>query len=338
MKVMSIFQIAASDMGAEDKFTAALTYLIDNVPEIGQEWASLFARAHGLAAPIFERAEDHPEGDAESRPDFLLACKQFDIMCEHKLDSKLGKRQLERYLALPKARPTRVALITNWDIPEAVSEEVLRHPDYLKPIDSDVPYFSWQLLYPIIAMRKERLAKEFAAYMHGLGMAPLHLPSSWDDLFSNAETAAAFQSLTKDLKVHFKGLGATCKGDGGKLGVQIQHPNRWLHLLYIYVSKTTKPFETEVDGPFLSARIFLSKGQAIKLAKFKERKDQINIRQGLIVGREVNEGASWNKDLELAYEYVSSLEGYLTNDASQTRENLLDFGRTVFAHAAKVTE
>ena len=273
MNVRSIFQIAASDMCAEDKFTSSLTYLINNIPEVGQAFTSLLAKGSGLRTPTFIRAEDHPEGDAESKPDLLLHCKQFDILCEHKLDSKLGRNQLERYLRLWKKNGrTRVALITNWDTPEAISEDVLCDKDYLKPINSTTPYFSWQSLYPIVADRPEPLAKEFASYMKGMGMAPTLLPKSWDNLFTDQQARIAFQEITKNLKDHFKKtFGATCKGDGGKLGVQIQHPTPWLHLIYIYVSKTTKPFESDVSGPFIAARIFINKASKASQVQWTER-------------------------------------------------------------------
>jgi hypothetical protein len=340
MNARSIFQIAASEMFAEDKFTAALTYLIDNIPEVGQAFASLLAKGSGLRSPTFIRAEDHPEGDAESKPDFVLHCKQFDILCEHKLDSKLGQNQLERYLKLwKKDGRTRVALITNWDTPEAISEKVLSDADYLRPIRSKVPYFSWQSLYPIVADRPERLAKEFAVYMRGMGMAPTLLPKNWNDLFTDQQARIAFQEITRNLKDHFKKMcGATCKGDGGKLGVQIQHPTPWLHLIYIYVSKTTTPFEADVSGPFIAARIFINKEESMRLANFDGRKAILNSRIGLIIGRQVKESVSWNKDLELAYEYVANLNGYLTDDASDSGKNLLEFGRAIFEDVSKIAQ
>ena len=338
MTVLSIFQIAASDMCAEDKFTSSLTYLIDKIPEVGQAFASMLAKGGGLRAPTFIRAEDHPEGNAESKPDFLLHCKQFDIMCEHKLDSKLGRNQLERYLKLAKkSGRTRVALITNWDTPEAISDTVLCDEDYLQPVKSTPPYFSWQSLYPIVADRPEPLAKEFAIYMRGMGMAPTLLPKNWDDLFTDQQAGIAFQEVAKNLKDHFKkNFGATCKSDSGKLGVQIQHPTPWLHLIYIYVSKTTKPFEADVSGPFITANIYINKAEKARLAKFNGRKEILNTPMGLVVGRQVKESASWNKELELAYQYVANLNGYLIDDASVTANNLLEFGRVIFEDVSKI--
>jgi hypothetical protein len=338
MGVRNIFEIAASDICAEDKFTAALTYLIANVPEVGQAMADLIVKGSGLPTPSFESAEDHPDGDSESKPDFLLHCKQFDILCEHKLDSSLGKRQLERYLDLRKDGRTRVALITNWDTPEDIGDDVLNRSEYLRPIASKVPYFSWQALYPLIASRPEQLAKEFAAYMQALGMAPVQLPGNWDTLFEDPVAAAAFQETTKALKNHFKAPGTICKKDSSNLAVQIQRPTSWLHLLYIYVSKTTKPFAHGISSPFIAARIFMRKDDVLRLARFRGRKDTLRTKHGLILGRQVKEAVSWNKELELAYEYVGSLNDYLTDDASETGSNLLDFGRTAFEHASEVVQ
>jgi hypothetical protein len=335
----NIFAVAASDIPAEDKFTAGLAYLISNIPEIGAEWAALLAKEGALKPPTFKNATDHPEGDAESKPDFLLACDQYDIRCEHKLDSKLGKRQLERYLALPDRnnRPTYVALIVNWDTPELVSSEVTGRSRYLQPRRSGQPYFTWQQLYPIVAKHGDRLAREFAVYMEGLGMAPITMPSNWDGLFSDKDVAASFQALTKPLKDYFKSFGAVSKGDAGKLGVQVQHPTQWLHLLYFYVSKTTKPFEPELKGPFIAARVFINKTQGECLARFQGRKDHLETRHGPVVGRPVKETA-YSKGVELAYEYVAPLSNYLTNNELDTRQNLLQFAKTVFEHTSKVAK
>ena len=57
---------------------------------------------------------------------------------------------------------------------------------------------------------------------------------------------------------------------------------------------------------------------------------------GLIVGRQVKESVSWNKELELAYEYVANLNGYLTDDASGSGKNLLEFGRVIFEDVSKI--
>lgn len=333
----NLFAVAASDIPAEDKFTSSLAYLIENIPDIGAEWAAHLAQAGDLETPRFRHAIDHPEGDAESKPDFLLVCEQYDIRCEHKLDSKLGVRQLERYLKLPdgQGRPTHVALITNWDVPDSISEDVRCHPRYLQPRSGSQAYFTWQQLYPVVAKRTERLAQEFAAYMTGLGMAPINMPGNWDGLFSDAEVAASFQAMTKPMKEYFKQLGAVCKGDAGKLGVQIQRPTDWLHLMYVYVSKTSKPYEPGLQAPFIAARIFIYKKDSAQLDRFRGQRVLWETNQGRIVGRPVQEAVSWNKEVELAYEYVSPLSGYLAESESLCRNNLLAFAREVFDHVSR---
>lgn len=338
MSIRNMFQIAASEMSAEDKFTSSLSYLIDNIPEIGQAFVNVLARESSLPSSTFLCAEDHPEGNSESKPDFLLRCEHFDILCEHKLDSRLGPEQLQRYLALrEKGSRTHVALITNWNAPQEISEDVLRHPFYLRPIGSKVPYFSWLSLYLIVAERRERLAKEFAAYMRGMGMAPTLLPDSWNDLFTDKQVATAFQDLTINLRDYFRNIsGAICKGDPNKLGVQIQRPTPWLHLIYIYVSKTTRPLEVDINGPFIAARIFLNKAESVRAAKFHDRRNTLNTKNGVILGRQVKESVAWNKELELVYEYVAHLNEYLTDDALDSSNKLSEFGRAVFEDVSKV--
>ena len=145
MEAANIFRIAASDLGPEDRFTALLHYLVESIPSIGQGMVDVICERSGLAPATFEMAANHPAGDAENKPDFMLSCEEFDILCEHKLGSELGERQLERYLELPKSRPTYLVLITNRT--HSISEDVLQSSNYLRPKDSPTPIFYWEDFY-----------------------------------------------------------------------------------------------------------------------------------------------------------------------------------------------
>jgi hypothetical protein len=324
----NIFRIGTSDLGPEDRFTAFLHYLVESLPSVGQGMVDLICRKSGLAPATFQMSVDHPEGDAESKPDFMLSCKEFDILCEHKLDSDLGDRQLERYIGLPKKRPTHLVLITNRS--HVISQDVVQSAHYLRPKDSPTLYFHWEDFYPIIATHRERLAQDFVTYMRDLGMAPCPLPGDWADLFHRREVADGFYDATKDMRTYFEKMGAQCKADPSRLGLQVKHPSNWLHLLYFYVSKVTKPAVAGVEPPFFIARFFV---QTTELAQLQHlRETDIPAESGLIVGRAMNERATWNRELILSYECVGNLNNYIAESAVETREKLLNFGRTVFEH------
>ena len=154
----------------------------------------------GLAPATFQMAVDHPDGDAENKPDFMLSCNEFDLLCEHKLDSDLGDRQLERYLGLPKSRETHLVLISNRS--HFISDEVLRSDSYLRPRDSSIPFFYWEDFYPVITGRSERLAQDFGMYMRDLGMAPCPLPGEWSQLFQSQDVAIKFYETTTAVRLN----------------------------------------------------------------------------------------------------------------------------------------
>lgn len=286
----------------------------------------------GIAPANFEKAIDHPAGDAENKPDFMLSCKEFDIVCEHKLDSDLGERQLERYLGLPKSRSTYLVLITSRSL--AISTEVLQSSSYLRPVNSPSPFFYWEDFYPIIANHNERLAQDFVKYMSDIGLAPCLLPKDWVRLFRDRDVAEGFYETTNAMRSYFTQMGALCKSDPSRLGFQVQHPHNWLHLLYFYVSKVTKPIAVGIEPPYLIARLFVQKTD-LEHVKHLEAND-IPTEDGLIVGRVKNEIATWNKNLVLRYEYLGSLKNHLAWNTAETRKKLLGFGRTVFEHIASV--
>jgi hypothetical protein len=333
----NIYRIAASGLVPEDKFTASLKHLIDHHPAIGQGIVDAITQSAGLGSTKFRKAEDHPLGNAESKPDFLFSCSDFDILCEHKLESNLGERQLERYLGLKRDKPTYLVLITNRS--HSVSEDVLRSKNYLRPSDSLVPHFSWERFYPIIAASPKLLAKEFAEYMYEIGMAPSPLPKNWAQLFSDTDTAEAFYDRTKELRAFFSQLGAKCQADPTRLGFQVRKPLPWLHLLYFYAFKAVQPPVTGVRMPHICVNMFVKKNELDLVRKFSERAvESIPTRNNTIVGRGAREVASWDENLLLVYECIGSLEDYLTEDPAETKARLLDFGRAVFDQVTKISK
>ncbi len=335
METSNIFRIATSDLGPEDKFTAFLNYLILNIPSIGQGMVSSICTRSGLAPTTFVRAVDHPEGDAESKPDFMLSCKDFDILCEHKLDSDLGNRQLERYLdlGLAKNRPTYLVLISNRM--HAISEDVLQSGDYLRPIDSSRSYFYWEDFYPIFESHGERLAQDFVKYMRSLGMSPSNLSTGWENLFLLPDESTKFYEATMDMRSYFsQRLGAQCKADPTRLGIQVKYPADWLHLLYFNVSKVASTVIDEIEPPYLIASVIVKESNSDLVNQLVDK--DIHSEEGLFVGRIKNRPAGWGENLVLRYECIGSLKNYLTGSTTETRAKLLGFGRAVFEHVTSV--
>lgn len=54
----------------------------------------------------------------------------------------------------------------------SVSDQVLRQPHFLRPREQAANHFRWHEIYPIVASRSERLARDFTDYMKLLGMEP----------------------------------------------------------------------------------------------------------------------------------------------------------------------
>lgn len=332
--IPNIFRIASSSLGAEDRFTAFLHYVVDSVPSVGQNIVNVITAKSGLGQATFLSAVDHPEGDAENRPDFLLRCEEFDILCEHKLDSDLGNLQLERYLALPKTRRTYIVLISgrNHDIPE----DVAKADSYLRPLASTALHFYWEDLYPAIAVHSERLAQDFLLHMRDLGMSTGPLPHEWEDIFRSDAVAESFYELTREMRSYFESLGGNCKVDPYRRGFQIKFPNDWIHLLYISLDKVAKPLTPGIDSPYLTARIYVRKNDFEKIGFIDDQEIVTPI--GRLIGRSKNEPARWNNDLVLGYEFVGSLNSVIGQTPIETKTNLLDFGRTILSRIGIMKE
>lgn len=249
----NIFLLSA-ELGAEDRFTASLHYLIDCVPELGQQLADLLLLSAGKPTSRFLEVRDHPQFSREDQPDFEIVCEDCHILCEHKLGSDLGTRQLERYLGLSRGKPTYLALITNRL--HQLTPEVSQHRGYLAPQNRSSPYFSWEQIYPLVDGRSERLCRDFANYMGALGMKPWR-PAAWGDLFDDVNVAAAFGEQWREAHDYFVSQGGRCRLDADQRGLQVSRLRPWLPLFYLHVSRTLQPPSTEMHGPILGARVYI---------------------------------------------------------------------------------
>lgn len=321
----NVFRISP-ELGPEDRFTAHLQYLLDCLPEIGQVWADYLLTQAGKAASRFVRAVDHPPSSFEDRPDFLLECEDVDIVCEHKLGSALGRRQLERYLVLPSSRPSYVTLISSGIL--AVPEEVRASAWYLAPTGDGLVHYRWDELYPLIASRPERLARDFAEYMDELGMRPLSA-GSWSDLFRSRSRAEEFAEQLRLVISHFKQIGAVCSLDQGRLGLKIQRPERWLPLMHLGASRTVNAPEPALGGPYLRAAMYVYASDPRRQA-FEVPATRLEFGGGTILSRPANEVASWSPDRIWVRQYLTSLESVLSADAVVMRDRLREFAIRAF--------
>lgn len=280
----------------------------------------------GIPSAQFIAAIDHPEGDAENEPDFMLSCKEFDILCEHKLNSELGTRQLERYLSMPMRRPTRLILVTNRQ--HSLSDEVIKSQNYLRPVDTGLQLFFWEDFFPVIAGHKERLAQEFADYMRDFGMVPCPHPEHWKQLFHDRDVAEHFYEATKDLRNYFEKRRAYCKADSTRLGFQVRKLQYPFHLVYFYATKSIAPPLTTSGAPYIVANVFI----LCDAEHISKQSGQITLETeaGRILVRGINERPTWNNDLIQTHECIGSLSDFLAEKTVDTRENFLAFGRNIF--------
>jgi hypothetical protein len=315
----NIFMLPGS-LGEEDLFTARLHHLIESDREIGQHIVE--AILHSAKRPIskFKSAVNHPNVGSENQPDFLLQCEDFDIFCEHKLLSPLGNRQLERYLGISWKRPFYVALISLGSC--VVSQDVRDDPKYLYP--DDAMHFDWRDIYPVIGSRQHALGQDFTAYMNSLGMKPL--PHDWKRLFTDGEKAKYFG---KHLEVVRK-LGP-CRIDPARLGIQLSAPAQGIQLFYICVEPAVSRRIRSVDGDVLVARVYVRADSSASNFKASWRIPFMDSFE--IQGNPIVQGAAWDQNLSLVYEYQTPLWNVLSNNERDLEVNLLEFASLAFRHA-----
>lgn len=312
----------------EDRFTAQLHYLIECIPAVGQGMVDVLLAASGRPATRFKHSEDHPGTDRENRPDFLLACEDFDIVCEHKLQSPLGVRQLERYLAMHWPRETHLALITN--TPSVVSDEVRIDPRYLSPRKAS--HYLWSDLYPMLSVSDSRIALDFAAYMRSRGMKPLELANGWGALFEDRSTAETFGEQFRRVRSYFADQGCKCALNADRRGFQVSRPLPWLHLLYLFVDPANKSHTPGIDAAVLGARIYI-RADAAELPAFSNNEPSLAFGSHQVHGYAKSRAAPWNPELRLVYEYVAPLLPVLSDDAVAIQISLLEFAKGAVEHS-----
>jgi len=166
----------------KERFAASWEYLLENVQDLGQDFVDFLTQRSGKPSSTFIRAISYPSFASDLQPDLLLECLDFDILCDHRLESELNKLSLDGLFDLTKlqTKPTYIVVISNSYCliePEILASSLAKQ-HYLQPYDpnddvnSSMPYFCWQDVYALVSQRKERLTHEFAEYMHFMDMQP----------------------------------------------------------------------------------------------------------------------------------------------------------------------
>jgi hypothetical protein len=346
----NIFLLPAS-LDKKQRFAAFWEYLLENVPSIGQEFVDFLLQRSGRVGSKLIRAISYASVSADVQSDLILECQDFDIICSHHLDSETMQHSLGILLNLARSLPklTYVVIISNSYC--LIDRDLLRLDEakqhYLMPwlsgtddANLSMPYFCWQDIYAIVAQSKERIAHEFAEYMHFMDMQPWQ-HRTWGELFINPNVAKEFSQEWLPTMNYFQDLGVSSKLTGYS-ALEIMYPLPWLQLLYVYTARSVSHSSLQAVSPYLVAKVWL-KGNDLENARALHG----------IVGRfvvaqnpqiEVDVRASvadglWMKSSnrpKLAATYYTSLDRVVSSDRAQMQSNLLAFTKAVFDHAQSV--
>jgi hypothetical protein len=342
----NIFLLPAS-LDKKQRFAAFWEYLLENIPSIGQEFVDFLVQRSGKSGSRLIRAVSYPS-IANVQPDLLLECQDFDIICDHRLDSEMVRHSLEAFLSSARSRSklTYVAIISNSYC--LIEQELLERPEtrqnYLMPIDGinlSMPYFCWQDIYAIVAQSCDRLAYEFAEYMHFMDMQPWQ-HSTWAELFINPNVAKEFSKEWLPTISYFQDLGVNIKLTGYS-ALEITYPLPWLQLLYVYTARSVSHNDLQSVSPYLVATVWLKGSELEKARAFHGIVDQFVVAKHPAIEVDVRASVadglwtikSGNRP-KLAATYYTSLDRVVSSDRDQMQDNLLAFTKAVFDHAQSI--
>ena len=344
----NIFLLPAS-LDKKERFAASWEYLLDNIHDLGQEFVDFLTQRSGKPTSLFVKAVSYPFLSSDVQPDLLLECDDFDIICDHRLEIGLSKHSLDKYLVLAKVqtKPTYVVLISNSYClinPEILASEAAKRY-YLQPrdgVNSSMPYFCWQDIYALVAEKPQRLAYEFAEYMHFMDMQPWQ-HSAWGELFINPDLASRFSEQWSLTMEYFQGMDIFTKRSGYS-ALKIGYPLPWLQLLYIYAARSVQHNDLQSVSPYLVATIWLQGDVAKQIQSFQGISDRFTLPENNQVIVEIRASLAdglWMKNTvsrpKLAATYYTSLDRVVSQDHEQMQQNLLAFTKAVFAHIKGIT-
>ncbi|WP_271253262.1 hypothetical protein [Pseudanabaena sp. Chao 1811] len=346
---MSNIFLLPPNLNKKERFAASWEYLLENIPDLGQELVDFLTQRSGKRSSTFIKAVSYPFISSDIQPDLILECQDFDIICDHRLESELNKHSLDTYFTLAKFQEKKnyVALISNSYC--LISPEILAGQEaqtyYLQPYDdtnSSMPYFCWQDIYALVAQKNERLAHEFIEYMHFMDMQPWQ-HSAWGQLFINPDVASSFSEQWSPVIEYLQGLGITSKRSGYS-ALEIIYPLPWLQLLYVYVARSIQHIDLQALSPYLVATIWIKGDEMEQIRAFHGISEQFTLPENNEVTVEIRASLAdglWMMKTgnrpKLAATYYTSLDRIVSTDRKQMQKNLLAFTKAVFAHAKSIS-
>ena len=320
------------NLGPEDRLTAYWHYVLDAVPGVGQAFVDHVSSRSGLAQSPFLGSVDHPMGDRENRPDFLIRCRDYDLLFEHKLDSPLGRRQLERYLTLCQTRGQQLALVAASALPLEAS--VCDSPWFVRPREAGAPaHFLWQDVHHLVRGFPDRIARDFAEFLDAWGLAHFGWAERGDP-FTSAEAARALRSLYAALAPMFRAPGVSCLTTANSLIYQIRRPFPPVHLINVGPLVSVAEWDRRVWGHVMAVWVWVRRPGGGNQRILPQAHGYISGSSPRIFVNDRARAAPVSYDPEVFQErqYYVPLHEVLVESRKLSQDHLMSFVRTAVDH------
>jgi hypothetical protein len=321
----------------EDRFTRSWEYLLNANKELGQSIVDYIAKSCGrLESSVFLEAIDQSRFSfnhkTNRQPDLVLLCEKYCIVCEHKITSRQGDKQLETYLQFKhKNKPLYVTYISN-RTDEILDESILLSENYLKPENSEYHYYRWEEFFPIVKRHTGYLIKEFAMFMKSLSMEKITI-DGWGDIFNDEKEREKFKVALEPSKFF---LAADTGGDqhpDPKLGFHIRvFKVMRTQVLRLFADKSDDHLDLELDGPGLFLQVKRHTENRSQVKNLREINDEIDTTLGLISARTIKDSKPDGNKLIIMREYSIGLDKILAQDMSETQKKIKAFAHECTKH------
>jgi hypothetical protein len=235
----------------EDRLTMAWEYVLNTVDGLGQLLVDyIFETSElqnkGLEKGIFQEAIDQSRfkfrknsGFLENKPDMVINCKNYMLVCEHKLESPEGYNQIFRYCTEldHKDMPIFVLLVST--DPDSLKSKLKEN--YLRPRNKLKLNYQWEDFYPIVNRFRDnnKTARNFSQFMKSKNLYPSEF-DGWPNPFNNSPGKDIYKKLLTSLNSYIKEElnPSKIQPDPSKLGIQIQKPkNLPIRILHLFLFK-----------------------------------------------------------------------------------------------------
>jgi hypothetical protein len=260
----------------------------------------------------------------------------MEILCEHKLDSCLGTRQIERYLSIAKKNNQKLILVANETLD--IDNEIFNSKTFLRPRERGRKHFVWADFYDLTGEFHNGIIKEFREYMDSLGMNPYAWPGHGDP-FVNAEAKDKFRDLLSGLKrcidVEFgKNHGRLFRKCKAATGIELRKPLRGVHLIFLSIIKPSELlgwFDIHAKQAMLSYRLFVKNKN-----QFPKRDGEFDAGLGKAKFFWLDNVSSWDEALYQVRIYLFPLSKVLNSSLVKTRKNIETVTVAVLRHMRDV--